>query len=829
MSVITIILIFTLLLNAMIMYLVYKSNPKRLPNKTFVLACANVWLWIACFLFIVNASSVKSIESWVKVAFALGSFIPFTFLIFVDSIVGNKKFRRKEYLMVMFFSIAEFFLSFSPNLFTGFKKPASPMQMIPEATYGWPYLLWYSLFFLAIIFDFIILSRSMKNEKGLKKAELQYILFGWFFAAIFIVFSMVIFPIIFKTSFLVQFTPISVLIMNGFIGYGIARYKIMDVSVLMQKVLSYSFLILSIFLLYNLSLFSLRWFLLPRLPEASILPDTLALLLIVFIFEPARKRISNFVNFKIFNLEYSPEDILRGLEKVLYTVGDIRIFLERCLKVVLESTGIKEGKIFFIPVEGHSKNFVISISLQGQITSDIDIYPEKIEQVMRIKAIPLIKGELERKIPEETTTAIIEEMREINAEIVLPLLSDDKLLGILCFGEKVSGKFFSPEDEEVFSRLSYYLSLKMQNFLFYQEIERERIYQETLLENLPIGVIGTDASGYINIVNREAENITGLNKKDIERRYFSEVLPEEIRKILTYSIQNKKDVRYLHFKMKKEGRDISLNANASLFYDKDGGLLGAQIIFSDVTHLEELEEGIKRAERLASLGVMATGIAHEIKNPLVSIKTFAQLLQEKYNDSDFREQFSSLAIKEVDRINALVEDILMFAKPRGIVWVDVDIKELIRATKVLLTPQFPDKKIEIKEDLCDEPVVIKGDADRLKQALLNLCINSAQAIDKEGTINIKVSKGYEIVRIEIKDDGCGIKEDILSKIFEPFFTTKTQGTGLGLSIVARIIDEHNGNIKIESMEGKGTTVCITLPVRQKENEGDELFASYNRK
>ncbi|MCM8820916.1 MAG: ATP-binding protein, partial [Candidatus Omnitrophica bacterium] len=319
------------------------------------------------------------------------------------------------------------------------------------------------------------------------------------------------------------------------------------------------------------------------------------------------------------------------------------------------------------------------------------------------------------------------------------------------------------------------------------------------------------------------------NKDDIERKHFSEIMPEEIKKILAYSIQNKKDLRYLQFKMKKEGREVFLSANASLFYSKDGNLIGAQVIFSDVTHLEELEEGIKRAERLASLGVMATGIAHEIKNPLVSIKTFAQLLQEKYNDKDFREQFSSLAIKEVDRINALVEEILVFAKPRNIVWEDVDIKEIIKATLILLPPQFPDKKIEVREDFCEGPVVIKGDGDKLKQAFLNICINSAQAINTQGVIEIKVKKEDDRAKIEIRDNGYGIKKEILDKIFEPFFTTKAQGTGLGLSIVARIIDEHKGNIKVASDEGKGTTVFIELPVNQKEQGTDELFSSYNGK
>lgn len=830
MNIATIILVFTLLLNTFIIYLVYKSNPKRLTNRIFSYMVMNIWTWNLTVLFIIESTKIERTILWIRLAFAVGSFVPLFLLSLVYSIVeGNKSFiRRKDFILMSVLSLACFSVSFSPAFFTSLKLPSViTLTNIPEVTYGWPFYTFFILFFIVGFYASGLLFRNLKKNKGLVRAELQYVLLACFTGLVFICITNFIVPVVFNTSILVQFAPVGALMMNGIIGYGIAKYKIMNVSVLVQRILSYSILILSIFLLYNLFLFSFRGWMVPRLQGRSILPDTLALLVIIFLFGPLRKKIDHFVSFRIFNMEYLPEDVLKGLESVLYTVGDIKTFLEKCLKVVLESTGVKEGKVFFTPVEGYSRNFVISVYLQEQYPSHSDIYPETIEKVLRIKRSPLIKGELERRIPDEITVAIVEEMRKINAEIALPLVSDDRLLGILCFGEKVSGRFFTPEDEEVFSRLSYYLSLKVQNFLFYQEIERERIYQETLLENLPIGVIGTDSDGYINIVNREAERITGFDKENIERKHFREVLPEEIKKILSYSINNKKDLRYLQFRMKRDGKEISLSANASLFYDKDGNLLGAQVIFSDVTHLEELEEGIKRAERLASLGVMAAGIAHEIKNPLVSIKTFAQLLQEKYNDKDYRDQFSSLAIKEVDRINALVEDILVFAKPRGLVWGDVDIKEVLKATIILLLPQFPDKKIEIKEDFCDEPVIIVGDADRLKQAFLNICINSAQALDTGGTIEIRLRKNQDRIRIEIRDNGCGIKKEIVDKVFEPFFTTKVNGTGLGLSIVARIIDEHSGSIKIESVEGKGTDVFIELPVNQREKKTDELFTTYN--
>ncbi len=566
-----------------------------------------------------------------------------------------------------------------------------------------------------------------------------------------------------------------------------------------------------------------------HLTAESLLAETLALLVVIFAFEPSRRKINNFVSYKIFKLEYSTENLLAGMEKVLYTVGDMKVFLEKCLRIVLESVGINSGTVYFIKTGEHKTYFPVHQSLKENDWPATNAYPENAEKFLGRKPAPLLKGEIERRIPSPENAALIKEMSEINAEMAIPLLSDGRLFGILCFGEKASGKFYTPQDEEVFERLAHYLSLKVQNFLFYEQLEKVRIYQENLLENLPIGVIGTDASGVVTVVNKEAERITGLYRVNVESRHFKETLPEELRNILAYSIEKKKDLRHLRFKMKKDGVEISLDANSSVFSDRDGSLAGVQVIFSDVTHVKELEEGIQRAERFASLGIMAAGIAHEIKNPLVSIQTFANLLPEKFDDKEFRETFAVLTIKEVERINSLVEQILVFAKPRSSVFEDVDVAEVVKTTVMLMSTQFPNKKIKVTENYCTDKIVLKGDEGKLRQAFLNLFINSVQAVGSEGVINVDAGKNESSVKVTIRDNGCGIKRDVMDKIFEPFFTTKEKGTGLGLAIVARIVDEHKGVLKVESVEGKGTTVSMELPLHNEGDSENELYSFDNGK
>ncbi|MBN1445833.1 MAG: PAS domain S-box protein [Candidatus Omnitrophica bacterium] len=828
MNITTVTLIFTLLFNALIIYLVYKSNPKRLSNRVFSLLGINIALWNIVILFIVNAKTPSAAEVWIRAAFIIGSIVTLNLVSLVCSI-GEKEpsfLKKKGFMLMALFTAVNFSLGFFPPFIREIIIKKTGAVDMPYATYGWPFFVYFVLFLTVAGYAFMLLLKKLKTEKGLARAEIQYILLGCLLGFLYVILCNFVLHIILKTQALAQFSPLGVVIMNGIIGYGIAKYKILDVSIVMQRGLSYVFIVLFAFLLYNVSLFIFKWLFFPQIPAESLLPETLALLVVIFAFEPARKKINDFVSYSLFKMEYSPEDLLAGLEKVLYTAGDMKVFIDNCLRIVLESVGIKNGKVYFMRPGEQKPYFLISKSMRESDVPEKSVYPVNMEKALGRRLAPLVKGEIERRIPSDENRAVIGEMEALETEMAIPLLSEQKLFGMLCFGEKSSGKFYTPHDEEIFARLSHYLSLKVQNFMFYEQLERVRIYQETLLENLPIGVIGTDAGGMVTVVNREAERIIGFEKGQAEGRHFNETLPDEIRKIFSYSIEKKKGLRHLKFVIERGGEEISLDATSSLFSDREGNLSGAQVIFADVTHINELEEGMKRAEKFASLGIMAAGIAHEIKNPLVSIQTFAHLLPERYNDKEFREMFSSLTIKEVARINALIEQILVFAKPRGAVFEEVNLIDVLKTTAILLSAQFPEKSIEIKEDYCQDVLNIEGDEGKLKQAFLNICINSAQSLKTKGVIEISADENGASARVEIRDSGCGIKKDVIDKIFEPFFTTREKGTGLGLAIVTRIIDEHKGSIKVESAEGKGTRVIVELPLGGGENP-DELYTDYN--
>jgi signal transduction histidine kinase len=273
--------------------------------------------------------------------------------------------------------------------------------------------------------------------------------------------------------------------------------------------------------------------------------------------------------------------------------------------------------------------------------------------------------------------------------------------------------------------------------------------------------------------------------------------------------------------------------------DEIGRLAGA---FNQMTKdLRESQERLILSEKLASLGTMAAGMAHEIKNPLVSIRTFTQILQQKWEDREFREKFASIIPHEIERINRIAESLLKFGRPMKPELSNVDVNALLDEVLLLFESECKKHNIRLTKKLAELPEVT-GDAGQLQQVFVNIVKNAIEAMpEKGGELIVKTDMG-EVVRlgkmrregkkrgeemvwgeeeefvkpikvifIEISDSGQGIPEDNLKSLFDPFFTTKMTGTGMGLPITLRIIEEHKGSVKVRSQAGRGTTFIITLP------------------
>ena len=236
-----------------------------------------------------------------------------------------------------------------------------------------------------------------------------------------------------------------------------------------------------------------------------------------------------------------------------------------------------------------------------------------------------------------------------------------------------------------------------------------------------------------------------------------------------------------------------------------------------------IEDEVFRKNRLVELGTIAAGVAHEIRNPLASIKTFAQLMPERMDDPEFKNEFSKLVLKDVDRITKVIESMLAFARPAQVSIADHASNDLMEEAILLVQPRLKAKRIELSREYHGNPIV-KVDKHQIMQVLVNLLSNAADALQEQGKIRVATgisqrnitaggngNQSYAV--IEVADNGPGIPAAVRNRLFDPFFTTKKEGTGLGLSISQKIVRDHGGAITVSSVEGKGTSFQVNLPMK----------------
>jgi two-component system sporulation sensor kinase A len=232
-----------------------------------------------------------------------------------------------------------------------------------------------------------------------------------------------------------------------------------------------------------------------------------------------------------------------------------------------------------------------------------------------------------------------------------------------------------------------------------------------------------------------------------------------------------------------------------------------QVMINDITERKKTEEMLQNAEKLSVVGQLAAGIAHEIRNPLTAIKGFTQLLRDQINKN-----YAEVILQELDRIDTIVSDLLILAKPQVMEFVRCDLIDLINRTLVLLNTQAIMHNVMIHLNSHYDELYIDCEPDQLKQVFINFIKNAIEAMPNGGTVIIDIQKYANVVQLEFVDEGIGIPKERLAKIGEPFYSTKEKGTGLGMMICQRIIRNHRGKMEISSEVNKGTTIQLTLPI-----------------
>jgi two-component system sensor histidine kinase HydH len=344
-------------------------------------------------------------------------------------------------------------------------------------------------------------------------------------------------------------------------------------------------------------------------------------------------------------------------------------------------------------------------------------------------------------------------------------------------------------------------------------LSRIQAFSDTLVQNMPMGLAALDMELRIVSINPVALQLLNVSDPEPVGKYASELIPQELLGLLMHpDIHQGPVIQTLECRVSSE-EPIPLEINAAKQTDENQSFLGYIILLKDLREVASLRKELARSRRLASLGSLAAGIAHEIRNPLSSIKGFATYFQGRYADIPEDVQTASIMIQEVDRLNRVVTQLLEFAKPVALSVQTVDISELIAQTTILVEKQAKTHRIHIQVQSSENVPQVRVDTDRMNQVFLNLLLNAFESMPEGGILQVSLDRdpGGGHCRISIQDSGSGISPAHLNQIFDPYFTTKSSGTGLGLAIVHNIIEAHQGDIRVESEPGQGTTVTIRLP------------------
>jgi PAS domain S-box-containing protein len=401
------------------------------------------------------------------------------------------------------------------------------------------------------------------------------------------------------------------------------------------------------------------------------------------------------------------------------------------------------------------------------------------------------------------------------AEVMVPLYARGQIIGWLFFGHRITGLPFEYGDLEGLMVLAEHVSTVLENALLYEEVTLQKTLAETLLKSIPPGIVAIDEEGIIRWFNPPAESILGVKTADVLNRPV-EAAGQKLASMLRETLETRPNLPPRQWIEPNTRRSLSVETRRLL---DDQTPLGAVAVIHDLTAEENLRQKQDLVDRAAFWTDLAASMSHEIRNPLVAIKTFAQLLPERFDDPEFRKNFNQIVVQEIDRLDRIISQINAFAHPAELKMRPLDIRAPVKRGLEIARNKFRvNGGVDVETELPPNLPKVLGDESALAEAVAHLVANAAEAVTAQKKPKITLSAKpiregggrASAVLVTVQDNGRGIAPEMRDKVFSPFCTTKARGMGLGLPIVKRTVFDHNGRVDIDTSES-GTAVSIALP------------------
>jgi PAS domain S-box-containing protein len=805
---------------------VLARNPHRPVNRWFAGYATALAAWGAVngvFLLIANPP-VNLVLS--RAAFAAAALIAVTFCRFAGVFPHARLSRGRLEQAMTLIGLFICGLAFSPWIVAEVRLQPGAFQLV----YGPLHRVFGLYFVVAYGWALIQLARKLRRATGFPRAQLQYLFLGTALACLGGVTTNLVVPLVFGSSRLSRYGPYFTLLVVAFTAHAIVRYRLMNIRVVISRSVAYaaSWVLIGGLLVGGVVLFSLvvsheR----PLLSPSGAVTLGLVAAVCFVLLAPALKRLADRY---LYRPTYDARQLVREGTRLMGTLADP----ERVTAAMAELLGaaLRPESLVILVRERERDVFPPAVTRHVDPAVPWPAAPltlgSPLIRALQADPAPLLADELANRPPSREVAAIATELRLWRAEVVVPVRREGELIALVLAGPKLSGDPYFGDDLDLLETMASQLAVGLKNGQLYQEIVSIKEYNERILTRMESGVVAVRDDGAVTMFNPAAERITGLAVTTVLGRPFTALDPA-LQGILRTSLDGHPDAETEITIARPDGRTLPLLTHAAALHDVHGHVRGAVAVFNDHSRVKALEEDKRRTERLAAMGSLATGIAHEIRNPLVAIKTFAELLPERADDQEFRSTFAKVAAKEVHRIEELLGRLRALGVPAVATLHPLDLAGPVADTLDLLRGEADRRQVRVLTEIEANLPPVLGEADQLKQLFLNLFLNALEAMEGGGTLSVTVradgpgragrrplrgaGPAGGLVTVRVTDTGPGIPLEDATRIFEPFFTTKPSGTGLGLAICRGIADAHRARLWAEpGPAGAGTAFVFQVPV-----------------
>jgi two-component system, NtrC family, sensor kinase len=607
-------------------------------------------------------------------------------------------------------------------------------------------------------------------------------------------------------------------------GYAIFRYRLMDVDLIFKRGMAYTLAAASIVGVYFAGVAAIALLVNMRVPSSGPYGLMVAIVVTALLFDPVRKWIQEKLDQFFYRTGYDYRRTLIEFGRELSSETDLDKMLSSLVDRLARTLLVDRIAIFL--GNSDSSRFELSKSFGIAHVTGLDLSflaKPRIED-----AVGHIFFENTHQLPRENATAQ-EAIGRLDLNYYIPCHARQKTIAFLGLGKTMQGDFLSSEDVELLEALAGYVGIAIQNGRLYasleqkvSEYERLKDFNENIVESINVGVMAVDLQDRIESWNSQMEVMYAQPRWQVVGRSLSEVFPASFVEEF-YRVRQNPGIHNLYkFRLvTPTGESRIVNVAMAPLVTRKFNVVGRLVIMDDITERIELEVQLTQADKLSSIGLLAAGVAHEVNTPLAVISSYTQMLAKQLQSDPQKAGLLEKITKQTFRASEIVNNLLNFSRTTGTELTEVSLNKVIADTLALLEHQFKVAHIQVQSELYGNLPLIQGNAGRLQQVFLNLFLNAKDAMSGGGVLNVATLNG-EFVSVRVADTGSGIAQENIQRIYDPFFTTKTspeegqnRGTGLGLSVTYGIIQEHAGNIRVESRPGEGTTFTLDFPLIRK--------------